>query len=147
MVVHWPLPLAPRLYTGLPSKVFEPYLGLPSEYLTGLTCTSLKKVDFCRAEIAGIYFDATLPVDPGEAGREIQKLAHRVTFTRCDDVVTGRVLLQHQPHRPDVVGRMTPIAPGIKISKIELFLQTELDAPSARVILRVTNVSPCRGDS
>jgi hypothetical protein len=58
---------------------------------------------------------------------KIQKLTHRVTLTGCDDIIIGWILLQHKPHRADVVSRMTPIPPRINISDVEFFLQTELD--------------------
>ena len=70
------------------NQFLETNFGLPPEYLPGLTSISLKKVHFCRPEIAGIGFNATLPVDPGKARGEVQKLSYRVTLTRCDDIIT-----------------------------------------------------------
>src|ERR1700722_5922214 len=37
--------------------------------------------------------------------------------TRRYHVVVGNVLLRHKPHRLDVVPRMAPIAPGLKVSE------------------------------
>jgi len=43
-------------------------------------------------------------------------------------VVGGGVLLQHLPHRTNVIRRVTSIPPRLEIPKAELFLQTELNS-------------------
>ena len=61
--------------------------------------------------------------------------------------IFGSVLLKHQPHGFDIVAGKAPVAFRVKIPEIKLFLQTVKIRPTARVILRVTKVSPRRGDS
>ena len=63
------------------------------------------------------------------------------------DVIVGFVLLQHQPHGADVVARKSPVAFRIQIAEIQLSCVPSLMRANARVILRVTNVSPRLGDS
>src|SRR5437016_321953 len=52
------------LYHGA-NQFFETDFGLPSECLPRLRCISLKEVDLGRAEVTGIRFDASFPLDPG----------------------------------------------------------------------------------
>src|ERR1700675_3699521 len=52
-----------------------------------------------------------------------------MSLAGCDDVVVRMLLLQHQPHRLDVVARETPIALGLEVSQQQLVLQPHLDAP------------------
>ena len=68
-------------------------------------------------------------------------------FAGGDDVIVGLVLLQHQPHRLDVVAGEAPVALGVEVAEEQLVLQAALMRAAARVILRVTKVSPRRGDS
>src|ERR1700721_3337965 len=89
-------------------QFFETDFGLPPERFSGLAGIPLKEVDFGRAKIARIALDKTLPVDPGKTGGEVQKLAHRVTLPRPDDIVIGGALLQHLPHRTAETNRGPP---------------------------------------
>ena len=51
-----------------------------------------------------------------------------MSFIGGNDVVVGRILLQHQPHRLDVLLRIAPVPLGIKVSQDELILQAKLYA-------------------
>jgi len=46
-------------------------------------------------------------------GSDAHEVAHRVLPARGDHVVARRFLLQHAPHRVDVVARMPPVAAGV----------------------------------
>ena len=41
----------------------------------------------------------------------------------CDDVVIGRILLQHHPHHAHVVLRMAPVALCIEVAKLNLIVR------------------------
>ena len=49
-------------------------------------------------------------------------------FTGCDDIVVGRVLLEHYPHGFDVFACMPPVAFGIEVAKGEVADLPEFDA-------------------
>ena len=68
-------------------------------------------------------------------------------LTRRHDVVVRPVLLEHQPHRPDVVGGVAPVLLGVEVAEGQLVLEFVGYARHPWVTLRVTNSRPRRGDS
>ena len=73
-------------------------------------------------------FDKLVPVQIQLAERSIQKLANRVRFARRDHKVVRLVLLEHEPHRFDVVLGVAPVALRFEIAKKQLLLQPNFDA-------------------
>jgi hypothetical protein len=63
------------------------------------------------------------------------------------NVIIRLILLQHEPHHFDEVLCVAPVPPGIQVAEIKAILEPKLDPGQARVILRVTKVSPRMGDS
>lgn len=53
---------------------------------------------------------------------QVKELAHGVRFSGGDNEILGPILLQHQPHRLNIVRRMAPIALRVQIAKKELVL-------------------------
>src|SRR5207244_9515948 len=45
-----------------------------------------------------------------------------------DDIVLRLVLLEHQPHRLNVIPRVTPVAPGLEVAQTQFLLHPKLDA-------------------
>ena len=94
-----------------------------------------------RSHVAKVFIiDSTEPfsegepllgveADVGEGGRD--EALDRVRLARGDDVVVGRLLLQHQPHRLDVVAGEAPVALGVQVADAQLLLHPELDAGHA----------------
>ena len=62
---------------------------------------------------------------------ELNEFAHRVRAPGGHDVVIRPPLLQHEPHRPNVITGVTPVAPGIQVAKAQLLAQAQLDARDA----------------
>ena len=121
-------------------------VGSQPSFSRALVASPQQRVDLGRAEVARVDLDDVLPVDAEVRAGLVEELAHRVHLAGGDHVVVGLVLLEHPPHRLDVVGRVAPVALGVEVAEEELVLQAEPGcAASARVILRVTNVSPRRG--
>ena len=58
----------------------------------------------------------------------LHQFADAVDLAGGDHVVVGLVLLEHQPHRLDVVRRVSPVALGVEVAERELVLEAELDA-------------------
>ena len=76
----------------------------PPEGLARLRRVAPEQVDLGRSLEAGVLVHERLPVVvAGVAERDVEELAHRVRLAGCDHVVVGLVLLEHQPHRLDVV--------------------------------------------
>ena len=73
------------------------------------------------------------------------KLPHRMAFTGADHVIVRFFLLKHEPLAHHVFRRKPPISLCIKVADIELFCFPDKICATARVIFRVTKVSPLRG--
>ena len=65
---------------------------------------------------------------PTSANASANEVLDAVGLAGGDDVVVGLVLLQHQPHRLDVVAGVAPVALGVEVAEHDLVLQPELDA-------------------
>ena len=55
------------------------------------------------------------------------ELLHGVRLAGSDHVVVGCVLLQHQPHRLDVVARKPPVTLRLDVPEPQLLREPELD--------------------
>ena len=62
---------------------------------------------------------------PERGGAQIADRVHR---PRSHDIVFGLTLLQHAPHRVDVVAGKSPVAPRIEIAEPQLVRFAQLDA-------------------
>ena len=106
-------------------------------------------VDLGRAEVARV----DPHVAPPSRGRPARTRPRTNSRTRVhlagrDDVVVRLGLLEHQPHRLDVLRRVAPVAPRVEVAEVQRARSCPLRiAATPRVTLRVTNVPPRRGDS
>ena len=102
--------------------------------------TRTLSVDLSRP-LSSIRF---LPHDgPADMGKGLfDEFAYRMALAGGEHIIVGLVLLQDQPHPLHKVARMSPVAPGIEIAEEELLLQPMRIEATARVIFRVTKVSP-----
>ena len=79
-----------------------------------------------------IATDVVPPFEPDVGERTLDELLDRVTLARRDDVVVRLVLLQHEPHRPDVVARIAPVAAGVEVAEDELVAPARARSPRRR---------------
>ena len=80
---------------------------------------------------AGSDLHVPLPVEPGVVEGDDDEVAHGVGDAGADHVVARLGLLQHPPHRVDVVAGEAPVAVGVEVAEPELAGQAELDAGHA----------------
>src|SRR5260221_13268435 len=106
-----------------------------------------QKLHLCGAIELGIDSDIALKIEPCETKCQRRELAHRMRFARSDDVVVRFVLLKHQPHRTDVVLRVTPVATGVEVTEQNVIGGSRQDARDTRGDFIVTNSNPRRGGS
>ncbi len=114
--------------TIMVTRLGEVDLGTPAEHRVRLGGIPHQQVDLGGAQEPLVDDDVLLPVQPGGLEGEAAELAHGVRLTRRHDVVVRRVLLQHQPHRPDVVGGVAPVALGVEIAQRQLVVELVGDA-------------------
>jgi GDPmannose 4,6-dehydratase len=78
---------------------------------------------------ARVLRDVLRPVVDADVGeREVEEVADGVGLAGGDDVVVGLVLLQHAPHRLDVVAGVAPVAARVDVAERQLVLQAVVDA-------------------
>jgi hypothetical protein len=127
-----------------------------------------QKIDFSRAKIRRINPHQNLTaalIDPGLgdslaapfdspidfAKSRLDKFTHRMCLSGGQDEIARLLLLDDPIDAVDKIARVAPIPLGVQIAEIsrlprynELCWPSAIDA-TARVILRVTKVSPRRG--
>ena len=88
-------------------------------------------IHFGRPDECRVDADVFLPVETNVRERHFDQLLDRMRDSRGDDVIVGRVLLQHQPHRVHVVAGKAPVAAGVAIAEFQRIADPELDAGHA----------------
>ena len=63
------------------------------------------------------------PVEALPSEGDLDRLPDAVRLAGRDHEVVGLIGLEHQPHRLDVVGRVSPVALGVEVPEVELVLQ------------------------
>src|SRR5215208_3301234 len=81
----------------------EVRLRAPPELPLGLRGVAHEQVDLGRALERVVDLHVVLPRDPRLVEGDLDAAADRVGLTRGDHEVVGLLLLEHQPHRLDVV--------------------------------------------
>ena len=109
-------------------QLLEADLRLPTQHPLGLAGIAVQVVDLGRPEVTRIDLDVLAPVEVQRAERDVQHLAHAVRLAGGDDVVVGRRVLQHHPHRLDVVAGKPPIPLGVEVAEVELLVEPMPDA-------------------
>jgi hypothetical protein len=66
-------------------------------------------------------------------------------MARGDDEIFRHILLQHEPHGPDVVAGKSPIPAAVETSEPQSISLARSYAAAAKVTLRVTYSGPRRG--
>src|SRR5580698_165710 len=71
----------------------------------------------------------TLPCEFDAGPREgaFGEVAHAVRASGGEHIVVGLWLLKHEPHPPDEIARVTPVAAGFEIAEIKLLPAAEFD--------------------
>ena len=68
------------------------------------------------------FDDQVIPViQPSIIKSRFEKFQDLMGFSRGDHVIFRDVLLQHEPHGPDVIASMTPVPSGLKVSEPDFF--------------------------
>src|SRR6266496_2640363 len=107
-------------------QALEGDLRLPAEHAQRLARIAVEVIDLGRPEVPRVDLDVLLPVEIQRAERDVQALADAVGFSGRDDVVVGLVMLEHHPHRLDIVAREAPVALGVQVAEVQLLLEAVL---------------------
>ena len=107
--------------------MIEADFRLPVEGFARPGCIAQQDVHLRRTKVAGVDRHVPLVVEAQFRKNLLGELAHRVGLSGGDDVVVGPLLLEHQPHRLDVIAGESPVAFRLEIAEEELVLEAELD--------------------
>src|SRR5437764_11138602 len=110
-----------------PDELIEAGARLPAELLLRLRVVADQVIDLGRPVEGRVGAHVVVGVQPDLVERDIDEVAHAVRLTGRDHVVLRLALLEHEPHRLDVVLRVAPVALGIEVAEPQLLLEAELD--------------------
>src|SRR5277367_4029919 len=123
----------------------ELYLRMPIQYARGLAGVALQIINLPGTEVRGIDFDIFLPVEPSIVKSGIQKFAYTMSLPRSDDKIVRTFELHHPPHGFNIFWRVPPVTFGVKISHVQLFLQTGANSGDcARYLAAHKRLAPTR---
>src|SRR5205814_5010131 len=57
----------------------------------------------------------------------LHKIADGMTLAGSDDIIRGLFLLQHQPHRDDVILGPAPISPALQAAELQFLVEPARD--------------------
>src|SRR2546430_16727273 len=105
----------------LTDHFLEGDLGAPAQPGSRLAGVATQVGNLRGTKVRLVHLDMVLPVEPDQPESELDQLADRPLDTGGDDVISGLVLLQHHPHRLDVILGLAPVALGIEIPEPEVW--------------------------
>src|SRR5712672_225688 len=108
---------------------------------------ALENIDLSWPEIPGINLHVFFPIEIGVLECVLQKFSNAMGLTSGDHKIISCVQLHHAPHRFDVLRGIAPVTFGLKVSHIELVLQTGANSCNAPGDLAAYESFPRRGDS
>src|SRR5262249_34062276 len=109
-------------------ELSKPDLWRPAQALFRFRGVGEEHIDLRGAQVPSISSNEVLPVEPDLAEGELEELTYRVGLASPDHEVIRHVVLEHPPHRLDIVGCVAPVAFGVDVSQEKFFLKAVLDA-------------------
>src|SRR5919108_1964390 len=114
-----------------PDHLLEAGARLPAELFPGLGGVADEVLDLGGTQKAWIGSHMGIRIHPYVLERDPDEVANTVGLAGRDHEVFGLLLLEHQPHRLDVVLGVAPVTFGVEIAEQELVLEAELDGGGA----------------
>jgi hypothetical protein len=100
----------------LRDKVFKRYRRLPFEMQPRLASVALQEVHLGRSLQLVARHHMIAIIEAGIGKRQLTKISHAGRPTSRHNVIVRLLLLEHQPHRTDVIFRMSPIPFRLEIA-------------------------------
>ena len=110
-----------------PDQLLERDARRPSQHASRLRRIRHEQIHFRRSEKFLVLDHVVLVIQPGRAEGDFAQLANRARHSHPDNVVVRRGLLQHQPHRLDIVAGESPVTPCVEVSESQFRLKPEFD--------------------
>ncbi len=128
---RWPWSRARSACTIRSTSLLEGHFRLPPEFGLRLGGSPMSRSTSAGRTSAGSISTYFFQSSPDRGEREFHQPLDRVRLAGGDDVVVRLVLLEHQPHGPDVVAGEAPVALRVEVAEFEVLRQPELDAGDA----------------
>ena len=112
-------------------EVFEPVLRPPSKDAGDLPRVANQLPRVGRALKRRIGDEIFLPRQANDRECRLHEIKHAVTFPRRHEVIVRCRVIEHHPHRADIIGSVAPVPPGIDAAELELIGEAELDLRDA----------------
>ena len=108
-------------------QFLEGGLGRPAQRAPGLAGVADQMHGFGGAQKVTIESDMRLPVerDGGKGG--FDHVLHTVQDAGGKEVIVGRFVVECQPHAPDIITGMSPVALGAGVAEYQFLLQAQFD--------------------
>lgn len=106
-----------------PHQLLEGDARLPAQLLARFRRVAHQQVYLGRAVEFGVLHHKFLQVQVHKAKGFLDKFLHAVGFTHRHHIIVRGILLQHRPHGPHIVRRVTPVPPGVQIAQTQFFFQ------------------------
>src|SRR4030095_5197514 len=84
--------------------------------------------DLSRAQQGRVQLHVLLPLEAGVSERDLDQLPNRVALSGGDDVGVRLFLLEHEPHRADVIAGEAPVAVSVEVAERQPAGEAQLDA-------------------
>ena len=111
----------------------KPVVARQPSRSTALRGIAAQLIDLGRSEVALVDTDVRLPVEVDQAEGDLAQLADGMHLAGRDDEVVGLGLLEHQPHRLDVLRRVAPVSLGVEIAEVQMIRAFQQGWPRCRV--------------
>src|SRR5205807_8055413 len=108
-------------------QLLEGHPGLPPEFLPRPGRVGDEVLDVDRPEVSRFDFDIPAPIEADIPECLFHKLLHRVTLSRPEDIIVRTLLLKHQPHAFHILRRVSPVAPGVEVTQVQVLLPPAQD--------------------
>src|SRR6266508_215313 len=98
-----------------PHQVLERCLRLPAQHLMRPAWVANQQIDLGWSHEALVQNDMVPIVQPNMAERQLAEPPHRLSLPSCDDKIARLILLEHQPHRLDIIASEVPFALRLQV--------------------------------
>src|ERR1700733_10705146 len=106
---------------------FEGNFWMPAYCPARLGAVAAQMLHICGPQQLRVYFDMVSIVQSSMGKCDFQQTPYAMRLAGGDYIIVGLFLLQHEPHRTNIISGETPVPFGIKVSHLELVLKSQLD--------------------
>src|SRR5439155_22556502 len=104
-----------------------------------------EQVHLGRAVKLRIDYDVLFPIELNMIEGDAHEILDAMSLADADHIIVGVILLQHEPHGPDVIAGKPPVALRLQVAQPHLVIETQLDARDPMSNLASYELQPAPG--